>query len=488
MEYKWSALIVTTVGTVMGGIDTRILVIGLPTIANQLHAGAVDVIWIAQAYLLATTVCLLLIGRISDLVGRVKLYNLGFVIFTVGSALSAISFNSSQLILFRVVQGVGAALLQTNSAAIITDAAPTRQLGTMLGVNQLAWRIGNIAGLTLSGLILTLTDWRGLFFVNVPIGIAGTVWAMRKLREISVNDRSKKIDWMGFATFSVGLTLVLLAITYLSYGIAGYVDGFMFLVVGLALIAAFVRIESSTSSPLLDMRLFEIRLFAVGNFAQAMNSLAWGAVVLLVAFYLQVGLGYSPLQAGIAILPLDLSFMISTIIGGRFSDKYGSRVLSSLGMIIITVSFVGAFAMNASTPYIIIAVVLLAVGAGNGLFISPNMRAIMSSVPANRRGIASGFRNTMFNIGFTSSYGLSILFLTAGISYSSLSSLLQGIGTEAVLVAAKSEFFIGFKISMLILAAIQAAPIVPTILWGHDPPSSSNEDQVTSDTLTDSDI
>ncbi|MCL4518911.1 MAG: MFS transporter [Thaumarchaeota archaeon] len=335
MEYKWSALLVTTVGTVMGGIDTRILVIGLPTIANQLHAEAVDVIWIAQAYLLATTVCLLLIGRISDLVGRVKLYNLGFVIFTVGSALSAISFNSSQLILFRVVQGIGAALLQTNSAAIIADAAPTRQLGTMLGVNQLAWRIGNIAGLTLSGLILTLTDWRGLFFVNVPIGIAGTVWAMRKLREISVNDRSKKIDWMGFATFSVGLTLVLLAITYLSYGIAGYVDGFMFLVIGLSLIAIFVKIESSTSSPLLDTRLFKIRLFAVGNFAQAMNSLAWGAVVLLIAFYLQVGLNYSPLQAGIAILPLDLSFMISTIIGGRFSDKYGSRVLSSLGMIII---------------------------------------------------------------------------------------------------------------------------------------------------------
>lgn len=483
MQYKWSALIVTTVGTVMGGIDTRILVIGLPTISAQLHAGAVEVIWIAQAYLLATTVCLLLIGRISDLVGRVKLYNLGFVIFTVGSALSAISINSSQLIFFRVVQGVGAALLQTNSAAIITDAVPTRQLGAMLGVNQLAWRIGNIAGLTLSGLILTLTNWRGLFFINVPIGIAGTVWAMKKLREISVNDRSKKVDWLGFATFSIGLTLALVAITYLSYGIAGYFWGLVFIVTGLALISLFVKMESETNSPLLDIQLFKIRLFTLGNFAQAMNSLAWGSVVLLIAFYLELGVGYTPLEAGIAILPLDISFMISTILGGKFSDKYGSRVFSSLGMTIITLSLLGAFALNSSTPYVIISGVLLAVGLGNGLFISPNMRTIMSSVPANRRGIASGFRNTMFNIGFTSSYGLSILFLTTGIPYSSLSSLLQGIGTQTALIAAKSEFFSGFRIAILVVAIIQAIPILPTILWGREDLESSKEDRRTGDDL-----
>jgi MFS family permease len=177
MEYKWTTLTVTALGALMAGLDGRIVVIGLPSIARQLHAGAEEVVWITESYLLASTICLLFIGRISDIFGRVKVYNIGFVIFTVGSALSAISLNSYQLIGFRIIQGFGAAILVSNSSAIITDASPKNELGTMLGINQTSLRVGNVAGLTLSGLVLSIVDWRGLFYVNIPIGIIGTIWA-----------------------------------------------------------------------------------------------------------------------------------------------------------------------------------------------------------------------------------------------------------------------------------------------------------------------
>ena len=205
MEYKWTAVTVTTFGTVMGSLDQRIVVVGLPTVAHQLQAGPEELVWITQSYVLATTVCLLLMGRIGDVYGRVKMYNFGFIIFTLGSGLSALSQDSYELIGFRIVQGVGAAMIFTNSSAIIADASPVKDLGMMLGINQAGFRIGSMMGLTLSGLILSVVDWRGLFYVNIPIGIAGTIWAYLKLREISVKDVSKKMDWPGFGVFTVSL-------------------------------------------------------------------------------------------------------------------------------------------------------------------------------------------------------------------------------------------------------------------------------------------
>lgn len=202
MQYKWTALTVTTVGTLMAGLDSRILVIGLPTIAKQLHASAEETVWFSQSFLLSSTVALLLIGRFSDLYGKVRIYNIGFIIFTFGSALSSISFDPQELIAFRAVQGIGAAILLANSTAIVTDSSPAKELGMMIGINQTALRSGAMAGLTLSGVILSITDWRGLFYVNIPIGIFGTVWAYLRLREISKNPEARKIDWIGFLLFS----------------------------------------------------------------------------------------------------------------------------------------------------------------------------------------------------------------------------------------------------------------------------------------------
>ena len=467
MDYKWTALTVTFVGTLMAGIDARIVVIGLPTIAHQLQAGADKVIWITQGYILAGTVGLLLVGRVADLFGRIKLYNLGFVIFTIGSLFSSLSSNADEVIVFRVVQGVGAGILVTISSTIITDAAPRTELGKMLGLNQMAWRVGNMTGLTLSGILLAVVDWRGLFYINVPIGIFGAIWARKRLREIGVRDVSKKIDWAGFIFFSSGLSLILVALTYLSYGLSGYPVGYGLLAAGLVLLVLFIIAETKSNFPLLDLKLLKIRLFAMGNIAQAMNSLSWGGLILLVAFYLQIGLGFSALAAGLGVLPLELTYLVSTYASGRLADKYGSRGLTSFGLSIIAACLLAMWTFGPSTSYGEVALVLAVIGVGNGMFTSPNLWAIMSSVPLNRIGIASSFRNTMFQIGITTSYGLVILLVTFGIPYGALSQLLEGTGRDqATILLERLQFIDGFRIAVFVLAVIQILAIVPSAMRG----------------------
>lgn len=476
MQYKWTALTVTTVGVLMSGIDSRIVVIGLPTIARQLHASAEDAVWITQAYVLASAIFLLFIGRLTDLFGRVKLYNLGFVIFTVGSGLAALSPSSSYLIAFRIVQGIGAGILSSNAAAIVTDASPRSELGLMLGLNSTAIRIGAMTGLTLSGLILALVDWRGLFYINIPIGIFGTIWAHKRLKEISTRDISRKMDWTGAILFAGGLTLVLLAITYLSYGFASYIEGFAFLGAGTISLILFVRVESRVEHPALDLRLFKITLFSAGNLAQMLNVLAWSGILLLLAFYLEIGLGYSPLVAGITMIPLEITFLLFSLIAGRISDKYGTRLLTTLGALINTLAFADIAYFGTSTNSTQVVLALVGIGIGNGMFASPNARAIMGSVPADRRGVASAFRQTMNNVGWTISYGLVILFMTFGIPYTNLSQLLQG-STQQLSSTSPTmiEFFKGFHIAVLALAAVEACAIIPSALRGPMEATPSSE-------------
>jgi EmrB/QacA subfamily drug resistance transporter len=451
----------------MAGIDTRIVIIGLPTIARQLGADLESIIWVTQAYILASTIGLLLIGRVTDIVGRVKIYNTGFVIFTIGSALSAVSFSAGQLIASRVVQGVGSAMLITNSAAILTDASPKNELGTMLGINQIAFRVGSVMGLTLSGVILAITsDWRALFYINIPIGIFGTVWAHVRLREIGTKDISRKMDWKGFSLFTTGLTLLMLSITFLSYGLSDYRYGIALIIVGLASLGIFVRVETKNKqSPLLDMSLFKIREFAAGNLAQLMNALAWSGTILLTSFYLQIVLGDSPLIAGLSILPLDATFVIAGPLSGRLSDKYGPRLLSTIGLSVSTAGFLILSSITASTTYPVLALVFAFLGIGNGMFVSPNISAIMGSVPANRRGIASGFRTTTFNVGLTASAGIAVLLISLVVPYSTLTGLIIG-STTSLLGEAKTEFLNGFRIAVFVLALLNSIGIIPSALRG----------------------
>ena len=466
MQYKWIALSVTTVGTLMAGIDARIIIVGLPTVARELGADVESIIWVSQSYMLASTVGLLLIGRITDVIGRVKIYNIGFVVFTIGSALASICQSPLQLILSRIVQGTGSAMLITNSAAILTDATPRNELGTILGINQIAFRIGSVAGLTLSGVIIALYGWRALFYLNIPIGIFGTIWAHLRLKEISTRDPQKKMDWLGFAAFTSGLTLVLLAITFLSYGIAEVLPGFVMLAFGGFLLFYFIKVEIRIPTPLLDLQLFRIKAFAAGNLAQLLNALAWFGIILMISFYMQVVLDFSALQTGVGLLPLEAAFVVFGPMSGKLSDKYGTRLFSTLGLCISSVGLFWLTQVKLATTYSAMIIPLVLLGVGNGMFVSPNISSIMRSVPANRRGVASGFRTTMANLGGTTSAGLAILLITTGIPYSVFSILLRSMNPATLGQLPEHEFLNGFQVAASVFAVINTCAIIPSFLRG----------------------
>lgn len=454
----------TTVGTVMAGVDARIVLVGLPTIAVQLHAGVADVIWVSQAYLFASTLGLLLIGRTTDLVGRVKIYNYGFIVFTIGSGLAALSFTSLELVLSRMVQGVGASMIITNSAAILTDATPRNELGKILGMNSVAYRVGSMTGLTLSGVILSVTDWRALFYINLPIGIFGTVWAHYRLKEISTQDSYRGMDWVGFFSFAVGLGLILLSMTYLSFGLTGNLVGFAMLSFGAALLVFFVFYELTgklSTQPILDMKLFRIKEFAGGTIANLFNSIAWSGILIMVSFYLQVVVGYTPLQTGISLLSLDSTFIFAAPLAGRLSDRYGSRAFVLSGLSISSLAFFLFALVNPTTGVSTVLIALALLGVGTGMWVSPNISSVMGSVPANRRGIASGFRIALSNIGDTVSFGLAVLLMTLVIPYSALNNLIDSTGLPGTVIIGKAEFIHGFQLVAVVLASINTIAIIP---------------------------
>jgi Na+/melibiose symporter-like transporter len=307
----------------------------------------------------------------------------------------------------------------------------------------------------------------------VPIGIFGTIWARRRLRESSIRENAKKMDWPGIILFSAGLTIVLVGISMLSYGGSGTYEGCGLLATGFLALASFSKLESRIESPLLDLRLFRIKQFALGNIAQLLNGIAFYGTLLLIAFYLQIGLGYTPLQAGLGILPLDGVYLFSSLAGGRLSDRYSAKLIATIGLLTGTASFFAMYTLGPHSPYTSVAIFLLIVGIGNGLFNPPNVAAIMGSVPSNRVGVAAGFRNTIFTVSQTSSYGLLILFMTIGISYGQFNALIQGVGAQASLSLAKEQFFNAMRVSILILASLNAAAILPSVLRGEKKPQTN---------------
>jgi EmrB/QacA subfamily drug resistance transporter len=466
MQYKWTVLTVTTVGVLMSGLDSRIIVIGIPQVAAALGADAEQAIWFTQSYIFGSTVALLFLGRVSDIAGRVRIYTAGFVIFTAGSLLTSISTSPDNVILFRMVQGLGAAALFSNSAAIITDSTPGNQLGLFLGMNQVAFRAGAIIGLTLSGLILTFLDWRALFYINVPIGVFGTYWAHRRLKEISKPDRGVPMDWPGFATFSGSIISFLLALTFAAYGTFP-LDGIVALIVAsFIFLVLFVRRERKIQHPLLDLNLLRIREFTGGAVAQMLNSLSWGCVILLISLYLQLVKGLSPFQAGVSIIPFDITFLTLGPLSGRLSDRYGHLPFTTIGIGVMTTSLLLMSTTTVDTPYANLALFLAIFGAGVGLFTSPNMSSVMGSVPPSERGVASGVRATFFNVGNVLSFNIAILTMTLVIPYSKITAVISSPSPTLNGNFDKILFARGLDAAFQVSAVINAMAIIPSILRG----------------------
>ncbi len=464
MEYKWTVLTVTTVGVLMSGLDTRIVIIGLPQVAAALRADAEQAIWFTQAYVLASTISLLLIGRATDMVGRVRIYTAGFGVFTIGSLLVSIAQSPWQVILFRGIQGIGGAMLMTNSAAMIVDATPRQNLGLALGINQIALRFGMMGGLTLSGIILAFLDWRALFYINVPIGVFGTFWAQRRLKEIAKTEKGVPMDWVGFLCFTTGIVSLLLALTFDAYGLSD-----RSLVLGLEALSligfgVFIFQERRVVHPLLDLKILLIKEFAGGVLAQFLNSLAWGAVALLLSLYFQLVQHLSPFDAGIRILPIDIAFLLFGPISGRLSDKYGHTPFTTAGLALSSASLYLFSTTDASTPYSLMVIYLAMFGAGVGLFSSPNMSSLMGCVPAKRRGIASAVRAVFFQTGATISINLAILIMTFTVPY----EIVSGVISEhvAMTAAQTTQFAAGLNHAYVWMAAINGCAIIPSLLRG----------------------
>ncbi|MGA3406867.1 MAG: MFS transporter [Candidatus Bathyarchaeia archaeon] len=466
MKYKWVVLTVTTIGVLMDGIDSRIVIIGLPQVAAALHADIEQAIWFTQSYVLVGTIVMLLIGSVTDMVGRVRIYTTGFAIFTIGSALTSVSQDPNQFILWRGLQGLGVAMLFINSVAMIVDATPRKELGFSLGINQIAFRFGAMAGLTLSGLILSFFDWRALFYVNIPIGIFGTFWAHHRLKEIAKVEKKTPVDWFGFVSFSISITSFVLALTYDAYGLSEATVVYGLLVLSAVTLAIFIAHESRTKHPLLDLSLLRIREFTGGVIAQLLNAIAWGAFLLLLSLYLQLILDMSPLEAGVGIIPFDIAFLIFGPLSGRLSDKLGHLPFTTSGLVIASVALYLFSTVTIATPILFVIVYMIFVGVGMGLFVSPNISSIMSSVPEKRRGIASAFRATFFQVGYVISLNLAVLIMTLVIPYQTITQIVSAINPVAITASDKLLFMRGLSSAYFWLAIVNVAAIPPSVLRG----------------------
>ncbi len=470
MRYKWVVLSVTTIGVLMAGLDARILIVGLPDVIQAIGADTEQGIWINQAYLLGCIAILLLVGRLADMFGRKRIYTSGFAIFSIGSAMTSLAADPLQLILFRVIQGIGAGIILTSSVAIIVDANPKNELGFSLGINNLGFRFGAMAGLTVSGFILSVFgDWRALFYINVPIGIFGTVWSQLEIKENMpkekdiANNNSSSMDWIGLMTFTTFITSLLLALTFAAYGMGNLLLTIEFVVLSIVSLAVFIGQELRCQSPLLDLNLLKIREYTGGVVANLIIAISWGAVLLLLSFYFQLVLGLGPLDAGIRIIPFDIAFLIFGPLGGKLSDKYGHLPFTTLGIAVSSISLFLFSTVEATTPYLTVAAFMGLFGAAIGTFLSPNMSSIMSSVPMERTGIASALRSTFFNVGFAVSLNLAILFISFTIPYALVTQIVSGCTTT---LNAGAEFLQGLKMTYLWLAGLNIVAIIPSVLRG----------------------
>jgi MFS family permease len=459
--YKWVALSNTTLAMTMATIDASIVIIAMPAIfrginLNPLTPGNVSyLLWMIIGYLLVQSVLVVTLGRLGDIFGRVKIYNLGFVVFTLASV--ALSFDPAQgpngalwLIGWRVVQAFGGAMLMANSAAILTDAFPANQRGMALGINQIAGISGQFIGLLLGGL-LAAWDWRSVFWINVPFGVFGTIWAYKSLKEIA-HTKKARIDWAGNVTFAGGAGLLLTAITYgiRPYGTSatGWGNPMVLggLAAGVALLAAFCVVETKVADPMFRLSLFRIRAFAAGNIASLLGAIARGGLQFMLVIWL-AGIwlplhGYdftvTPLWAGIYMLPLTAGFLIAGPVSGTLSDRYGSRPFATAGLLVAGACFIGLMLLPIDFPYPVFALLIFGNGIGSGLFASPNTSAIMSSVPASHRGAASGMRSTFQNSGMSLSIGIFFSLMIAGLANTLPRTLTSGLTAQNVPLAQAS--------------------------------------------------
>jgi len=465
-SYRWWALSTTSLGALLASLNMSTLVIALPDLMRSLHVGVLDVTWVLLSYMLAQTAAVLTVGRLGDMWGRKRLYVTGFALFTVLALLSGFAANAWELILLRSLAGVSGALMLANSGAIVADAFHGRQLGLALGINSMVVAVGTAIGPVLGGWLTSL-GWQWVFWFNVPVSLLGSIWALSILREPARTGRRQRIDWLGNAVFLVGLSGLLL---FLSMGgIDGWgkpmvIGGVLAFAVCLPL---FIWLERRVAEPLLDLSLFRSRVFAIGNLTQLLNATSRMGLLFLLVFYFQGPQQRDPVTAGLLVTPIAAVMFLASPISGWLSDRIGARIPATVGLATtgVGLAVMGA-TMGQNTSYPLLAVGMGLVGAGAGIFTSPNASSIMSAVRPAQRGVASGVRTltalagSMFSIAFVLAIG------TSSLPSSVMLKIFSGV-TTGLSDAQVSPFINGVRGTLFVLAAISFLSAPLSLLRGE---------------------
>lgn len=412
---KMFVLVSTSLAVLLATLNSGTLIIALPELMRELNASMVSILWVLLIYNLTTSVLLLNVGRLSDVIGRKKIYILGLAIFTVSSLLCGLASNVVLLILFRGLQGIGSCLMFGVSTALITDAFAINERGMALGINSMVAAVGQMAGPIIGGFLVTF-GWRWVFLFNVPLGIVACLWSALALKEIGSRDTVKSFDILGSSFFLVGIVALLVVLSF--GGIYGWVSALTISLIVIVFVAfvAFIGVEYKTTDPLLELKLFSNRIFAMGNLSVLFNAMARMAVTFLLTFYFQGAKGYNALTAGILLTPLAATMFVTAPLSGWLSDRYDSRWLSAMGLFVTCVGLAGLSAIKLDTPYWMMILWMGLIGGGSGMFNSPNTSSIMGVVAPQKRGVAAGTRGLFMNIGMMVSMAMALDLVTNSMS------------------------------------------------------------------------
>ena len=475
MQYKWKTLSVTSVGSLMAAVDSTVVLLALLPIAEELHSDFVLMVWVVIAYILVNTAFVLSLGRMGDMYGRKEMYNLGFVVFTAGSVLCGVSANALMLIGFRAVQGFGAALLTANSFAILSEAFPAKERGRAFGLNAIVWGVGSIMGIVLGGFIITFTSWRLIFWINLPVGIFGTIWAYLTLHPSTRASKNETFDLPAAVFFTLGLLFLLLAVTWgLLYSWTDPLVYYFFAATPVAFAVFIVWEVRYSKHPIVDFSMFRNRVFTLSITTAAMQSLALFSVDFLLVFYLEGIAGLDILTASYLIIPMAAMVSIAGPFGGMLADRIGARVVATLGLAVqaaVLVFF--SFFLTTRTPLLDIGIAEAVYGVGGGLFWPANTSTIMSSAPPRRYGVASGVMNTFRNTGMVMSFALSLVAATSVIPPYVVYQLFIGNLSGALPPNLATAYLAGqsfaFEVSIVLLAVAAVVSLVRGKLPAHAP-------------------
>ena len=428
-SYKWWALSCTSLGMLLATINSGTLIIALPDLERSLHTSLLELVWVILVYMIASTVLVLSAGRLSDQFGRKKAYVGGFVLFALTSLGAGFAGSGTELIVWRILQGIGGSFLFANAAAIVTDAFPREQLGLAMGTNTMVAAVGLVIGPVLGGALVAIS-WHWVFWFNVPFALAGSLWAAVILHEVTGRSEDRSFDFLGTITFLIGLTGLVFGIS--KGGISGWdtTSVIASLIVAAIFLPGFVVIEGRVKSPMLDLSIFKNRLFSAASLAAFTNGLARFALMFVFVFYFQGVQGNSPILAGIKLAPLALGMLIASPLAGIWADRRGSRGMAVAGMLVQAVGLALMTTLQRDTAYLAPCAYMFIVGVGSGMFNSPNTAAMMGTVPPHRRGIAAGARVLVQNTGAVISIAFVLAVVTSSVPKSVLFAVFSGLANH----------------------------------------------------------